>query len=220
MELGADIYKEAPNGETPLIAAIEKGDLDTMRLLVTELGVDVNQEGLGRPRGYAFFNAAYFRQFDVMRCLVEELGASTAVVFKSSGDAVFLFSVRHGRLESTHYLLEHGGATMTEKNKYGENVWDQLIEHKRKVQRGVLMTPPHDPEAMTALLKVMLLRDTPPPNLVALLLPADRLVVDKGARLRARLPAYLKQRRALVDAHCLLIPPLQALVTAMNRTRL
>jgi hypothetical protein len=33
-----------------------------------------------------------------------------------------------------------------------------------------------------------------------------------GVRLRARLPAYLAQRRALLDAHCPLLPPLQDLV--------
>jgi hypothetical protein len=41
--------------------------------------------------------------------------------------------------------------------------------------------------------------------------PLQRIVQD-GARLRARLPAYLAQRRALLDAHCSLLPPLQALV--------
>jgi hypothetical protein len=37
-------------------------------------------------------------------------------------------------------------------------------------------------------------------------------VVQEGARVRARLPAYLAQRRALLDAHCPLIAPLQDLV--------
>jgi hypothetical protein len=37
-------------------------------------------------------------------------------------------------------------------------------------------------------------------------------VVEEGARLRAALPAYLVPRRALLDAHCPLIPPLLALV--------
>jgi hypothetical protein len=37
-------------------------------------------------------------------------------------------------------------------------------------------------------------------------------VVKAGARIRMRLPAYLAQRRALVDEHSPLIAPLQALV--------
>jgi hypothetical protein len=38
-------------------------------------------------------------------------------------------------------------------------------------------------------------------------------MVQEGARLRARLPAYLVRRQALLDAHCpVLLPPLLALV--------
>jgi hypothetical protein len=36
--------------------------------------------------------------------------------------------------------------------------------------------------------------------------------MEEGARLRARLPAYLARRRAILDAHCLRIAPLQDLV--------
>jgi hypothetical protein len=39
-----------------------------------------------------------------------------------------------------------------------------------------------------------------------------KTVVQEGARLRARLPAFLARRRALLDESCLLIGPLQALV--------
>jgi hypothetical protein len=41
-------------------------------------------------------------------------------------------------------------------------------------------------------------------------------IVQDGTRLRARLPAYLAQRRALVDAHCPLLPPLEDLVHGYN----
>jgi hypothetical protein len=37
-------------------------------------------------------------------------------------------------------------------------------------------------------------------------------VVEEGARLRAALPAYLAQRRALLDVHCPLLPPLRTMV--------
>jgi hypothetical protein len=49
--------------------------------------------------------------------------------------------------------------------------------------------------------------------LLALMSPEPARVVQEGARLRARLPAYLARRRALLDAHCsALLPPLRALV--------
>jgi hypothetical protein len=65
---------------------------------------------------------------------------------------------------------------------------------------------------VTSLLRVMVLQDAPPAELTALLSPVHARVVTDGARLRAGLPAYLVQRRALLNAHCPLIPPLRALV--------
>jgi hypothetical protein len=66
--------------------------------------------------------------------------------------------------------------------------------------------------ALTAMLRVMVLHGGPPDLLTAELAPPFQRIVKDGARLRARLPAYLAQRRALVDAHCPLLPPLQDLV--------
>jgi hypothetical protein len=71
--------------------------------------------------------------------------------------------------------------------------------------------------AFTALLRAMLLRDDArvnvdfsswhPPY------PQWTTLVQEGVRLRAQLPAYLAQRRALLDKHCPLIAPLCALVS-------
>jgi hypothetical protein len=38
-------------------------------------------------------------------------------------------------------------------------------------------------------------------------------MVKEGMRLRAGFPAYLTQRRALLDEHCPLIAPLRALIS-------
>jgi hypothetical protein len=67
-------------------------------------------------------------------------------------------------------------------------------------------------KAISALLRVMVLRDAPLVELITCLSPERSQVVNDGARLRTRLPAYLAQRRALLDAHCPLIAPLQDLV--------
>jgi hypothetical protein len=48
--------------------------------------------------------------------------------------------------------------------------------------------------------------------LVAILSMVKTRVVEEGARLRARLPAYLERRRALLNKHCPLLPPLLASV--------
>jgi hypothetical protein len=68
-----------------------------------------------------------------------------------------------------------------------------------------------------SLLRAMLVRDDPPFEFeVRLLLnggPEEHAqMVCEGMQLRAQLPAYLAQRRALLDAHCFLLPQLQALV--------
>jgi hypothetical protein len=58
----------------------------------------------------------------------------------------------------------------------------------------------------------MVLHGGPPASLTKDLAPPLQQIVQDGARLRARLPAYLTQRRALLDTHCPLLPPLQDLV--------
>jgi hypothetical protein len=109
------------------------------------------------------------------------------------------------------YLVEEGGADMDDVNNQGETVWDLLRVHFEALrQYGEEET---DPSGLTGLLRVLVLRGGAPPALVALLSPEDTYMVQEGARLRARLPAYLVRRRALLDAHCpVLLPPLRALV--------
>jgi hypothetical protein len=58
----------------------------------------------------------------------------------------------------------------------------------------------------------MVLLEDPPVSFAAKLAPEYVRVVEEGARLRARLPAYLARRRALLDEHSSLIPPLRDLV--------
>lgn len=65
---------------------------------------------------------------------------------------------------------------------------------------------------LAALLWVMVLHNAPPPTLIALLLCKPMRVVKEGARLEARLPAYVMRRWVLLDAHCSLVPTLQILV--------
>jgi hypothetical protein len=72
--------------------------------------------------------------------------------------------------------------------------------------------PNGDIVALTAMLRAMVLHGCPPESLAKDLAPPLQRIVQDGARLQARLPAFLVQRRALLDAHCPLLPPLQDLV--------
>jgi hypothetical protein len=65
-----------------------------------------------------------------------------------------------------------------------------------------------DAAAVTALLRVMVLRGGPPTTLRPQLSPEHAGVVKEGARLRAGLPPYLARRQAILAEHCALIAPL------------
>jgi hypothetical protein len=71
--------------------------------------------------------------------------------------------------------------------------------------------------SLTSMLRVMVLHGGPPELLAHDLAPPFQRIMEYGARLRARLPAYLAQRRALLDGHCLLLPPLHDLVHGYER---
>jgi hypothetical protein len=94
----------------------------------------------------------------------------------------------------------------------GQSLWDVLS------WPSVIYDPDEESVVeMTALLRVMVLRGAPPIEVVAIImLPEHAMVEDEGARLRARLPAYLERRRAILgpilDENCPLIAPLQDLV--------
>jgi hypothetical protein len=101
--------------------------------------------------------------------------------------------------------LEHGGSSILETNNDGETVWDKLIRFGGFSDR--------DDTTVIALLRVMVLQGAPPVDLIEKLPPELARVVSQGKLLRTLLPAYLANRRTLLDAHTPLIAPLRALVS-------
>jgi hypothetical protein len=129
--------------------------------------------------------------------------------------------------QTVQWLFEHGGAQITDTNNVGETVWSSNRLHslsnllKLACTKGVdgkvvSIRGAHAPLGgtveITAMLRVMVLHGGPPESLTVELAPPLQGIVQGDARLRARLPAYLAQRRALLDAHCPLLPPLRDLV--------
>jgi hypothetical protein len=129
---------------------------------------------------------------------------------------VLLNAVANGKLLIATLLLEHGGAIVTSERlcrvgdgfgPNGRNIWDLLL--------GYTFRRDHNEAAVSTLLRGMMLKGSRPPDVSALetsLSAKSMQVVRDGTRLRARIPAYLAQRRALLDEHSPLIAPLQALV--------
>jgi hypothetical protein len=69
-----------------------------------------------------------------------------------------------------------------------------------------------DVAASSSLLRVMMVRSSPPPELVDKLSLAYSQLAEEGARLRARLPAHLARRRPFLCVRTPLLPPLLEMV--------
>jgi hypothetical protein len=117
-------------------------------------------------------------------------------------------------LPVVQWLLELGGAQITDTNNERRSVWTARGPHGLpNVLRGAYgYVTNRRTAASVSLLRVMVLHGGPPESLATDLAPPLKRIVQDGARLRARLPAYLARRRALLDAHCPLLPPLRDLV--------
>jgi hypothetical protein len=208
-ELGADVNQKHLGdwrGTTPLIVAASAGHLAVLRCLV-ELGADINKGD--RCGATPLIMAASTDHPALVRCLVE-LGTEVGAVV-NLGDTALLVSARDRHYSTMWYLLEEAGASMEDVNKGGHNVWSLLIVHLENVARGYEV----EILALTGLLRVLVLRGAPLPALVALLSPEPTRVVQEGAQLRARLPAYLAHRRAYLDLRCPRISVLPGLLRAL-----
>jgi ankyrin repeat protein len=197
------LINSGADGKTAMLFAVGRGQVDTVRCLVKEFGADINQDMHLAQMAPLLFTAKR-ESLDMVRCLVE-LGASIEIM-DGDGNTALLLSARHGHYATVHFLLEEGKADIDDIDNSGDTFWDLLTEHI--LYEAGDAAEEANATALTGLLRVLVLREDPPLALIALLLPESTRVVQEGTRLRARLPAYLVQRRALLDAHCPLLPPL------------
>ena len=153
-----------------------------------------------------FLSAAGRGDLPRVQSLMREGGASITET-DEFGSTALLRAAMFGRVPTVAWLLEHGGADIADVAGAGITAWSLL-------QRRFANSDEDDADsaAVTALLRVMVLRGAPPVTMAARLAPEHARVVEEGARLRAALPAHLARRRALLDAHCPLIAPLRAMV--------
>jgi hypothetical protein len=101
------------------------------------------------------------------------------------------------------WLLAEGGASITEADNEGNTVWS----HREWRIQGF-------DDALTSLLKVMVMLGDAPHDFQRRLSPHHALIVTRGRQLRARLPEYLEKQGALLAAHFPLPTVLKLLVSA------
>lgn len=209
-ELGADTNEEY-DGPTALLCAAFRGNVDIVHRLV-DLKADVNQ-AIKSTGETPLIVAAHNGKLDMVRCLLE--GGARIGQTDHDGDTALLMSAMLPQYSTMQYLLEHTGANIEDVNNRGDTVWDVLAHHLTRTDDDEYRDGKDDVTlaALLSLLRVVSLRGALLSAVVAHLSPEPRRVVQEGARLWERLPAYLMRRRALLDAHRpLLLPPLRALV--------
>jgi hypothetical protein len=125
-----------------------------------------------------------------------------------SENGVMLVAASCRQLSVVRWLLEYGGVSITEATEKGETIWDLLegsfVDYNGEWNDAI--------PGLKCLLRVMVLQGAPPDELAEAMSPRMKQVVEDGARLRARLPAYLARRRELLNLHCPVLAPLRDLI--------
>lgn len=198
--------------------AAEHDNLPMVIWLLREGGATLTEtDNLGRT---CLLRACLYNHQPIVKWLLEEGGAS----IKQStnlGNTALLLAIESGHHAMATWLLEHGGSSAMELTNDGCSVWNlirgnlDVVEVDTDLDTVTNMhcgRPENDSTALTTLLRVMVLRRSPPPELVAEMSSVHKQLMREGIRLRQRLPFYLARRRALVEEHCPLLEPLRALV--------
>jgi hypothetical protein len=200
---------------TALMHATEGDDVQEVRWLLETGGA--NTLLAGENGNTALMHA--LPGSDTMRYLLEE-GSSNIDQTNKNGDSLLLLATsdvleQFCGPEIIQCILEHG-ADISLRNNRGDTIWDILLLELDNVDltRPTAWTAV---AARTALLRVMVLQETPPDNFLRKLEREHANIAHEGALIRVLLPEYLARRRALLDHNCPLIAPLQALVCAYEK---
>jgi ankyrin repeat protein len=187
-----------------LLDAVEVGDLPRVQWLLSKHPASIAETDiLGRT---ALLLSAYNGMLPMCQWLLSK-GATITETDILGYTPLLSAAIKANmpeNLTTVKWLLEFGGASIAETTNSQRTCWDllSLCDFWRTC----------DTAAVTALLQVMLLRGAPPLSMASQLSPDYRRVVEEGARLRARLPAYLaRRRRVRLSAHCPLLGPLRTL---------
>jgi hypothetical protein len=111
------------------------------------------------------------------------------------GNTAVVVSARYGQFAILQWMLEHTSATILETSGDGATIWDLLTLHMVEVRYAE-----HDPTALIALLRVLVLHSAPPPRAGGPTFSRTRARDTGGDTAAGAAPVV--QRWALLDAHC------------------
>jgi hypothetical protein len=224
VERHANVAHTDRNGMTALHWACVYGNLPTVKFLLEHGARITERDSEGKT---PLLHAADSGCLDVVEYVLSSEGGASITETDNAGNTALLLAGGCCQSAVVQWLLEHECAQITDSNQEGDTVWtvdgqfglpNLLKGAYTKGDDGEYVfiddeyVPARETVELTAMLRVMVLHGGPPESLTAELAPPFQRIVQDGARLRARLPAYLTQRRALLDAHCPLLPPLRDLV--------
>jgi hypothetical protein len=165
---------------------------------------------MGDDYGYTLFSrTARHGRRPIMHWLLTKGGSSLAER-TFCGESALLLAARFKHFPVEQYLLEEQGSSINQSAIDGSSVWTYL-------PLSIHIRHYNDAE-LSSLLKVMVMLEDAPVDIIAKLSPQHAKICTRGRQLRAQLPSYLVQQRAAVVAHCDLPTVLQSLVTAYAAT--
>jgi hypothetical protein len=229
VENGANVAHTDIIGMTALHCACSDGDILCVTYLLKHGARITERSNDGKT---VLLYAAEGVNLEIIQYLLSSEGGASITETDDEGNTALLVAAGFECDPAmVQWLLEYGGAQITDTNNAGDTVWTVdwqaslrdllwyayfMDDDGKHVSLDGEYTQHEDTEEMTvdmtAMLRVMVLHGGPPASLTAALAPPFQRIIQDGARLRARLPAYFVRRRALLDAHCPLLPPLLDLV--------
>jgi ankyrin repeat protein len=200
-EGGSSIDEMDSMSNTSLICAAAHDKLNVVQWLLTEGGASITEmDSYGMtPLLCAASNGA----LETVKWLLSVEGGASIKEVDTFGNTSLLLSA-DGHYLTCVWLLEHGGAKITETDGYGLTVWSQLTASSNRANAAEL----------SSLFRVMVLLGDAPPDFLRKLKPQHALIFAQGKQMQAQLPEYIEQQQALLAAHCPLPTVLHPLVHA------
>jgi hypothetical protein len=198
--------------ERELRMAIAAGNLDRVQRLV-EGGASTAVAPYFGGTCSALMLACLMGRSAIVVWLVIDAGVSVSEVNDEGFTALLCAATEIASIPTLQWLFENGGANITDTTFDGRTVWDLLKPTFLVSAKSELTVKNAVTNVLTDLLRAMVMRSTPPADLVVHMSLRHSQVAEEGARLRAGLPAYLARRRALLAEHTSLIAPLRALIS-------